>query len=64
MPNSFKRFQDQVMSGYKTPSKSNLFEVRVQIPQSVMMKESTFGTERNTLEHYDCLLYTSDAADE
>ena len=57
MPNSFKRFQDQVMSGYKTPSKSNLFEVRVQIPQSVMMKESTFGTERNTLEHYDAMNY-------
>ena len=45
------------MSGYKTPSKSNLFEVRVQIPQSVMMKESTFGTERNTLEHYDAMNY-------
>ena len=57
MPNSFKRFQDQVMSGYKTPSKSNLFEVRVQIPQSVMMKESTFGTERNTLEHFDAMNY-------
>ena len=57
MPNSFKRFQDQVMSGYKTPSKSNLFEVRVQIPQSVMMKESTFGTERNTLEHVDAMNY-------
>ena len=57
MPNSFKRFQDQVMSGYKTPSKSNLFEVRVQIPQSVMMKESTFGTERNTLEHLHAMNY-------
>ena len=61
MPNSFKRFQDQVMSGYKTPSKSNLFEVRVQIPQSVMMKESTFGTERNTLEHYDAMNYFASA---
>ena len=57
MPNSFKRFQDQVMSGYKTPSKSNLFEVRVQIPQSVMMKESTFGTERSNLEHVDAMNY-------
>ena len=57
MQNSFKRFQDQVMSGYKTPSKSNLFEVRVQIPQSVMMKESTYGTERNTLEHFDAMNY-------
>ena len=61
MPNSFKRFQDQVMSGYKTPSKSNLFEVRVQIPPSVMMKESTFGTERNTLEHYDAMNYFASA---
>ena len=57
MPNSFKRFQDQVMSGYKTPSKSNLFEVRVQIPASVLLKESTFGTERNTLEHFDAMNY-------
>ena len=61
MPNSFKRFQDQVMSGYKTPSKSNLFEVRVQIPPSVMMKESTFGTERNTLEHFDAMNYFASA---
>ena len=57
MPNSFKRFQDQVMSGYKTPSKSNLFEVRVQIPSSVILKESTFGTERSTLEHVDAMNY-------
>ena len=57
MPNSFKRFQDQVMSGYKTPSKSNLFEVRVQIPSSVLLKESTFGTERSTLEHVDAMNY-------
>ena len=57
MPNSFKRFQDQVMSGYKTPSKSNLFEVRVQIPSSVILKESTFGTERSNLEHVDAMNY-------
>ena len=57
MPNSFKRFTDQVMSGYKTPSKSNLFEVRVQIPSSVILKESTFGTERSNLEHVDAMNY-------
>ena len=57
MPNSFKRFQDQVMSGYKTPSKSNLFEVRVQIPSSVILRESTFGTERSNLEHVDAMNY-------
>tara|TARA_B000000557_G_scaffold159114_1_gene128978 strand:- start:1290 stop:2033 length:744 start_codon:yes stop_codon:yes gene_type:complete len=61
MPNSFKRFQDQVMSGYKTPSKSNLFEVRVQIPASVFLKESTFGTERNSLEHVDAMNYFASA---
>ena len=61
MPNSFKRFQDQVMSGYKTPSKSNLFEVRVQIPASVILKESTFGTERNSLEHVDAMNYFASA---
>ena len=61
MPNSFKRFQDQVMSGYKTPSKSNLFEVRVQIPASVILKESTFGTERNNLEHVDAMNYFASA---
>ena len=61
MPNSFKRFQDQVMSGYKTPSKSNLFEVRVQIPSSVILKESTFGTERNSLEHVDAMNYFASA---
>jgi len=61
MPNSFKRFQDQVMSGYKTPSKSNLFEVRVQIPSSVILKESTFGTERNNLEHVDAMNYFASA---
>ena len=61
MPNSFKRFQDQVMSGYKTPSKSNLFEVRVQIPASVLLKESTFGTERNNLEHIDAMNYFASA---
>ena len=61
MPNSFKRFQDQVMSGYKTPSKSNLFEVRVQIPASVLLKESTFGTERNSLEHVDAMNYFASA---
>ena len=57
MPNSFKRFTDQVMSGYKTPSKSNLFEVRVQIPSSVILRESTFGTERSNLEHVDAMNY-------
>ena len=57
MPNSFKRFQDQVMSGYKTPSKSMLFVVRVQIPSSVILKESTFGTERSNLEHVDAMNY-------
>ncbi len=61
MPNSFRRFQDQVMSGYKTPSKSNLFEVRVQIPASVLLKESTFGTERNNLEHIDAMNYFASA---
>ena len=42
---------------YKTPSKSNLFEVRVQIPSSVILKESTFGTERSNLEHVDAMNY-------
>ena len=55
--NSFVRFKDQVMSGYKTPSKSNLFSLQMTIPPSVALKESVFGTQRQTQEHYDAINY-------
>ena len=55
--NSFARFKDIVGSGYKTPAKSNLFEVRIPIPPSVLLKEETFGTARSTVEHADAMNY-------
>ena len=55
--NSFRQFKDFVTSGYKTPSKSNLFELIIPVPLCVSLEDSSFITNRGAQEHYDSINY-------
>ena len=55
--NSFRQFKDFVTSGYKTPSKSNLFELIIPVPLCVSLEDNTFITNRGAQEHYDSINY-------
>ena len=55
--NSFRQFKDFVTSGYKTPSKSNLFELIIPVPLCVSLEDNSFITNRGAQEHYDSINY-------
>ena len=55
--NSFRQFKDFVTSGYKTPSKSNLFELIIPVPLCVSIEDNSFITNRGAQEHYDSINY-------
>ena len=55
--NSFRQFKDFVSSGYKSPSKSNLFELIIPVPLCVSLEDSSFITNRGAQEHYDSINY-------
>ena len=55
--NSFRQFKDFVTSGYKTPSKSNLFELIIPVPSCISLEDSSFKTNRGAQEHYDSINY-------
>lgn len=55
--NSFRQFKDFVSSGYKTPSKSNLFELIIPVPLCVSLEDNSFITNRGAQEHYDSINY-------
>ena len=55
--NSFRQFKDFVTSGYKEPSKSNLFELIIPVPLCVSLDDSSFITNRGAQEHYDSINY-------
>ena len=59
--NSFRQFKDFVTSGYKTPSKSNLFELIIPVPLCVSLEDSSFITNRGAQEHYDAMNYFASA---
>ena len=55
--NSFRQFKDFVSSGYKSPSKSNLFELIIPVPLCVSLEDNSFITNRGAQEHYDSINY-------
>tara|TARA_B100001989_G_scaffold185526_1_gene135212 strand:- start:3 stop:752 length:750 start_codon:yes stop_codon:yes gene_type:complete len=55
--NSFRAFQDYLSSGYKAPSKSNLFELMIPVPPCVALEDESFITNRGAQEHYDSINY-------
>ncbi len=55
--NSFRQFKDFVTSGYKSPSKSNLFELIIPVPSCISLEDSSFKTNRGAQEHYDSINY-------
>ena len=55
--NSFRQFKDFVTSGYKTPSKSNLFELIIPVPSCISLEDRSFKTNRGAQEHYDSINY-------
>ena len=55
--NSFRQFNDFVSSGYKSPSKSNLFELIIPVPLCVSLEDNSFITNRGAQEHYDSINY-------